>query len=102
MAYFHDSGIFARLTATYVNQHVFQASWYEGDFDHSANNNFTLVDLGLGYRLPRRYGIINCNVRNLFDSRFDYQGYQLRNAHQDAVPEFTPGRAFFGQITLAF
>jgi len=107
LSYFHGSGIFGRLGMTYVDQRTHMAAAVDDGGDgtvvnYLTHNQFTLIDVGIGYRLPKRYGIIQFQVKNLFDSHFQYQGYQFRNAHQDEVPEFIPGRAFFGQLSLAF
>ncbi len=37
------------------------------------HDNFWISDLSVGYRLPRRYGLIDVTVRNLFDEDFQYQ-----------------------------
>ncbi len=103
VSYFHESGIFSNVGVTYVDQQTHLAATDLTDnIDRLAGNRFTLVDFGLGYRLPRRHGIMQFQIKNIFDSQFNYQGYQFRNAHQDTVPDFIPGRAFFGQLTLAF
>jgi hypothetical protein len=67
------------------------------------DDQFALVDVGIGYRLPRRYGIISFEVRNLFDEDFKFQGFGFRNAVEEKeTPLFLPERTVFARIILAF
>ncbi|MGH8655468.1 MAG: FecR domain-containing protein [Gammaproteobacteria bacterium] len=93
--YFHPSGIFSSLTTSYVNQ--------KADFgaEEIGDDEFILVDAGIGYRLPKRYGIVKLQVRNLFDNDFNFQALGLRTLEREALP-FLPERTFLAQITLAF
>ena len=96
ISFFHPSGFFSRLGVTYVHQNV-------KFFTESASgrNDFFLLDVGLGYRLPKRYGIISFTARNLFNQDFLYQGDHRRTS-RDVVPQYQSGRTLLGQITLAF
>jgi hypothetical protein len=55
-----------------------------------------VVDLGLSYRLPQRYGFVTEGATNLLDERFSYQETDLRN------PTIEPTRMFFTRVTLSF
>ena len=79
---------------TYVNQ--------SGDFIRrggaafeSGNDHFWLVDAGISYRLPKRYGSVTVGVTNLFNQHFKYQETDIRNA------SIVPTRAFVAKLTLA-
>ncbi|MFO7556746.1 MAG: TonB-dependent receptor [Desulfobacterales bacterium] len=93
--FFHPSGIFAGLTATYYDQ--------KGDFWKfetttfiDADDTFWLVDAALGYRLPKRYGVITVGVTNLFDNDdFNYWEVDLKNSR------IQPDRQAFIKVTLA-
>jgi len=93
--FFHPSGIFAGLTATYYDQ--------KGDFWKfntatfiEADDKFWLVDIALGYRLPKRYGVITAGVTNLFDNDdFNYWEVDLKNSR------IQPDRQAFIKVTLA-
>jgi outer membrane receptor protein involved in Fe transport len=76
-----------------------------------------VVDAALGYRLPKRLGIISLGVRNLLDKEFRFQDDSFRSgglvANQDnqtnAIPGefrgnfgFVPDRVIFTAITLSF
>jgi tetratricopeptide (TPR) repeat protein len=87
------SGVSVKLKATYRDQ--------EGNFEpsfatpFSDSDHFWIVDASIGYRLPRRLGIITIGAKNLFDKSFKYQD-------TDPVrPEIQPGRLIFAKFTLA-
>ena len=93
---FHwSSGWFAGLKATYVDQ--------EGRFldqflvsTTAEDDDFWIVDAGVGYRLPKRHGFLSIGVKNLFDESFKFQD-------TDTVsPTFYPERLVFGRVTLSF
>ena len=95
LSYFHPSGFFGLVKTTYVNQRV---ELFTGK-DH---DDFVLVDVGIGYRLPKRYGIINLGVKNLFDTRFRFEEFNILRERQGTPPRFQPERSVFAQITLAY
>jgi tetratricopeptide (TPR) repeat protein/opacity protein-like surface antigen len=97
--YFHPKGYIAGLTTTYIDQ--------EGDFasgpgvapgaaTQSEGDNFWIVDTALGYRLPKRRGLVSVGVSNLFDESFNYVDTDAFN------PRIYPERLVYGRITLAF
>jgi len=98
--YFHPDGFIGRLRTTHINQ--------EGDFSTAGpgflanvptedkSDNFWLVDASLGYRLPKRYGIVSLGVSNLFDKEFNFVDTDPFN------PRIQPERFYFGRLTLSF
>jgi outer membrane receptor protein involved in Fe transport len=42
-------------------------------------SSFAVFDVGVGYRLPGRRGIVEVGVRNLTDRKFLFQDVDLRN-----------------------
>jgi Tfp pilus assembly protein PilF/predicted porin len=93
--FFHPSGIFAGLTATYYDQ--------KGDFENfqtaivsKADDTFWLVDAALGYRLPKRTGVITAGVINLFDND-DFHYWEVDQNNSWIQPE----RRAFIKVTLA-
>lgn len=90
--YFHPSGMIVQVDGTYVDQSV----------NNQGDDKFYLVDTEIGYRLPKRYGIIRLGVRNLFDTDFKYQGNDPRTATIGDSPPFLPERTFLAQFTFAF
>lgn len=89
ISFFHPSGLGAFLTGTYYNQSIKLPD------TRSGNDNFFLVDLGINYRLPKRYGFITVGATNLFDQKFKYFERDLNNSR------IQPNRTIFGKITLA-
>jgi hypothetical protein len=91
--FFHPTGLSTAVTATYYHQ--------DGEFDtvrqglKSGSDNFWLVDLALGYRLPRRYGFITLGVTNLANQNFNYYEADLKNFF------IQPKRQVFARLTFA-
>jgi outer membrane receptor protein involved in Fe transport len=107
--YFHPAGYFARLGATYVRQQITNQAFFL-DEDEEV---FVILDLALGYRLPKRYGILSLGVRNLLDKAFRFQDDSFRSLTQvpgqNPIPGdfrgnfgFVPDRVIFTGITLSF
>lgn len=79
-SYFHASGMFATLGATYAHQRGrFQAAAPPYDF-FSDSDDGTVVDAAIGYRLPRRFGVIRLEARNVFDRQFRFQDVDPANS----------------------
>jgi hypothetical protein len=91
---FHPSGPEAALKATFVDQ--------KGKFIDSmlgvvpGEDQFVVVDASIGYRLPKRWGIIALEVKNLFNEKFKFQDTDPAN------PTIRPARLILGRLTLAF
>ena len=96
LGYFHPSGFFSRVRATYVNQ------WVKLSTGEKDDDQFVVVDLSAGYRLPARFGIVNLTVTNIFDKKFRYQGIDSRTSQYDTPPSFLPDRSVFFGVTLSF
>jgi outer membrane receptor protein involved in Fe transport len=94
--FFHDSGFFSRAGARYVNQKAVAPDLFIDPA--SLRNQFVIVDVGLGYRLPKRFGI---ELRNLFNERFNFESLGIR-AVDRSVPFFIPDRTIFANFTAAF
>jgi tetratricopeptide (TPR) repeat protein len=96
--YFHPTGIFGSVGVTYVNQKLS----YNDQVLPDGRDQFSLIDVGIGYRLPKRYGVVRLAVRNLFDEKFSFQDVgNLRKPGVELLP-FLPERVISGQLTLAF
>jgi outer membrane receptor protein involved in Fe transport len=86
--FFDPRGFRAFLGASYVNQH---ARIFQGE---GLDDSFWVLDATLGYRLPRRYGLVELEVKNLLDENFNYEETDPAN------PLFYPERLFLARITL--
>jgi hypothetical protein len=91
--FFHPSGFAALVKGTYVNQHGEFRRQATATFE-SGGDDFFLLDAGISYRFPRRYGIASVGVTNLTDQRFRYQETDFRNA------SIIPSRTFLGRLTF--
>ena len=98
--YFHPSGVFAGASVSYVDQDVRRSAAATGA---EGSDQFVVVDAAIGWRLPKRIGIVSLEVRNLFDKEFDYQDDSFRE-FQDApaIGPYIPDRTIFGRVTLNF
>jgi tetratricopeptide (TPR) repeat protein len=94
ISFFHRFGFSARLKATYVDQ--------DGKFGNSrsgvvqGDDQFWVVDASIGYRLPKRWGIITIEARNILDEEFKFQDTDPAN------PAIYPERLILARITLAY
>jgi hypothetical protein len=96
ISFFHPSGFSARLKPTYIDQDGDLG--FKGGFGQVApgHDQFWVVDASIGYRLPKRWGLITLDVRNLFDEKFKFQDTDPAN------PQISPQRLISARITLAF
>jgi hypothetical protein len=58
----------------------------------------------VGYRLPKRLGIVSLEVRNLLDEDFSYQDLNFITSEPFASSDipFIPDRTILARITLSF
>ena len=82
VSYFNPMGIFASVGLSYLNQEV------EGVETGEDRDEALIVDAALGYRLPRRLGILQIQARNLTSNEFRYEGTHARGP----LPEFRTTR----------
>jgi tetratricopeptide (TPR) repeat protein len=100
VSYFAPSGLFGTLGATYVDQKVRRS---EFSTQGQGDDQFFLVDVALGYRLPKRAGVLSLGINNLFDRAFNYQDDSYRQFRDEpAIGPYFPQRTIIGRITLNF
>lgn len=92
--FFHPNGFSAFFSATYFDQ--------KGDFEDFAQyayvpgeDTFWILDTGISYRLPKRYGFLSIGATNLADRQFSYYDTDFNN------PGIQPARGFYGRFTVA-
>ncbi len=95
--YFNPNGFFANLTGTFIHQKVDRT----GKQDNEGTDKTFLVDASIGYRLPKRRGMVSLEARNLFDEFFLYRTTNFITPEQ-VGPRFIPERTIFARITLNF
>ncbi len=94
-SFFHPTGIFARIKATYADQSG--EFWGTGgNLTWEGSDQFWVVDAAVGYRLPKRYGLLTVEFKNLFDEEFNFQDTDPAN------PTIYPERMILGRLTLSF
>jgi outer membrane receptor protein involved in Fe transport len=106
--YFDPSGFFGKLRGTYVNQ---QSGICESqdcieklESDNKGSSSFFLLDATIGYRLPKRLGIVSLEGKNLLNKkyRFDDTSRMDNGNIFFNASEFIPQRAIFGRVVLNF
>ena len=75
VSYFSPSGFFAKLRASYLKQKVALDTGSDSD-------SATFLDLNLGYRLPRRLGILEVQFQNMLNQHYRYEGLQSRRPRE--------------------
>jgi outer membrane receptor for ferrienterochelin and colicin len=97
LGYFDPRGPLAVLRPVYGHQRGRFQDTSAPPFPFVADrDDFTVVDALLGYRLPKRWGLISIEVRNLFDSEFNFQDIDPDN------PRIYPERVVLLKATLAY
>ncbi|MCB1984292.1 MAG: TonB-dependent receptor [Burkholderiales bacterium] len=103
--FFHPSGFFSGLSGTLVRQDLTRFRDENTNRSPPKTNSgidtFFLLDTFIGFRLPKRKGILSLEARNLFNQNFYYRSinFQLSEA---VSPRFLPERTFFARVTLNF
>jgi Flp pilus assembly protein TadD len=99
-SYFHPSGFFGALGGTFVDQEVERSEFAT---DGQGQDSFFLVDAAVGYRFPKRAGLISLGVKNIFDTDFYYQDDSYRETTVEAsTGPYFPDRTVMGTLTLSF
>jgi tetratricopeptide (TPR) repeat protein len=101
LSFFHPFGFVAKLKPAYIWQDgVFQTGFKPPDFMRptfeSKEDQFWVLDASISYRLPKRFGIITIEAKNLFDKSFEFQDTDPEN------PRMQPKRLIVAKLTLAF
>ena len=100
LRYFHPNGVFANVVTTYVRQ---EARFITSTPSLSAKEEFSVVDLVVGYRFPKRLGIFSLEVKNLFDREFLYQDNSFATADKfNFNPRFLPVRSVYLKAIVNF
>ncbi|WP_052808118.1 FecR domain-containing protein [Methyloterricola oryzae] len=101
--FFHPSGFFSTAGVTFVSQNVVKIVTPEFPDLPQGHDNFAVVDVGIGYRMPKRYGIVSFSVQNLFDEHFNYQDDSYREfSNEPSTGPYFPTRTMMGRVTLNF
>lgn len=94
--YFHPSGFFTGIGGSFVYQHLDRL------LESAREDAFFLLDTQLGYRLPKRRGVIRLEAKNLLDEDFFFQDLNIHNAREPQNALFIPDRTIFLRATFSF
>jgi hypothetical protein len=104
LRYFAPNGFFAEIGATLVWQDRTDAYQLEPESIVSyPPERLTTVDTVIGYRLPKRLGILSLAVCNLLDEEFRIQDVAFKS--DDSFVNYSsilPGRMVLARLTLSF
>ncbi len=104
-SYFGTQGLFSSLIGTYVSQKLdrdIPSPIYPGSKrDNEGRDGFFLVDAVVGFRLPKRRGMVSIEARNLLDEQFLYRNANFSTA-EAVLPRFLPARTMLLRLTLNF
>ena len=94
--YFGPSGLLAHLKAIYIDQiGTFPTNTlFPATTSIQGEDRFWVVDASIGYRLPKRYGRLTFEAKNLFNEKFHFQDTDPGN------PQVRPGRLAVLRVTL--
>ncbi len=98
--YFNPNGLFAHLGMTYIKQN--------DNFSTNADvsGSFIVADAAIGYRLPKRLGLVSLEVRNLLNKHFKYNDkWRIEQAdpfQMGRQQEFIPTRTVFARILFNY
>ena len=93
--YFHPRGWFGGVGTVLARQGVDRSDPDVTDSDEAA-----LVDAFVGFRLPRRLGLVSLEANNLFDQRLNWQDDTFRSSQEELRPQFLPARSLIARLTL--
>jgi outer membrane receptor protein involved in Fe transport len=101
--FFHPSGFFAGVRVTFVDQDGRFVKVRSGTLE-SGSDQFWLADATIGYRLPRRSGLIAVEAANVFDERFKFENIDVDRADQTTSPRrrILPERTILLRLVLSF
>jgi hypothetical protein len=94
LSYFSESGLFASAQVVYV----------DGEFRNpgvQGHDEFAVVNVTAGIRLPDNRGILSIEALNLFDERFHFQNRSTR-PDLSVAPRYAPELTVLGRLTLSF
>jgi hypothetical protein len=93
--FFLPHGFTPRLQLTYADQTGELPDPVTGTLAHHSERSW-ILDLALGYRFPKRAGLVTVEARNLLDVEFVHDELDPR------LPVSSPERSVLAKMTLAF
>ena len=85
---------------TFVHQDLERAADNQTEFGEG-DSNFTVLDAQIGYRLPKRFGMVTLQVANILDKSFKYQDDSYRESQDSpSVGPYIPQRQVMLYLTM--
>jgi len=103
--YFTTNGLFAGIGVTFLDQDVARdpLALASNPGLSDGRDSFYVVDASVGWRLPKRVGIVSFTAYNLFNEKFSYQDDSFREFRDDPAPgQYFPDRRLVARGTLYF
>ncbi|MCU7808488.1 MAG: tetratricopeptide repeat protein, partial [Candidatus Thiodiazotropha sp. (ex Semelilucina semeliformis)] len=97
--YHHPIGIFGSLETTHVSQEISNVLPTTGT--QVEDDSFWISNLAIGMRLPKRTGIVELKVHNIFDKDFKYQSIHPGTGTPQTSPYY-PERSVFANLQFWF
>lgn len=94
--YFHPTGFFAKVKPTVVYQRGRFLGVNSNPPFLPGEDTFVTMDASIGVLLPKRWGVISLEARNLFDQSYNFQDTDPAN------PTISPQRVLFMRYTMSF
>ena len=103
-SFFHPNGFYASIGASYVDQNtnfVVDGSRSGGvNFVDRDHDSFWIFDASIGYRFPKRYGLLNIGIFNMFDNNILFQ--TDLNPANPRLSSIQRRRAILAEFRLSF
>ena len=93
--YFSRFGIFLEIEATYVDQEIERIN------EDREQDKFIAFDTAVGWRLPKRAGILTIEAKNILNQNFQYQDKNFLSV-ETYRSRFSPESSILGKLTLNF
>ncbi|MES9832919.1 MAG: tetratricopeptide repeat protein [Candidatus Thiodiazotropha sp. DIVDIV] len=90
LTFAHTSGLYSKVSGSYVDQEIENILPVGTSTD---SDQFWVTDLTIGFRLPNRMGKIEMLTKNLFDKEFNYQSINPDTGTPQSSPYY-PERSF--------
>ena len=103
--YFSPQGWYTGITLTRVDQEVLRDTdpVVSGIPSASGDDQFNVLDLRIGYRLPKRMGSVGLEIRNATDEEFMYQDDSYREFRDEpSTGPYFPERTAFVRANFVF
>lgn len=95
-----ENGFFASTSIQPIRQKVDRLVGQSTSLN-SGTDVFTVVDATFGWRLPKRYGVLSIEGRNLTDQEFYFRDENFRRA-ETTPSSLQPYRSFWARLSLYF